>query len=83
LLIVLEASGSQIKTSASAPCYITPLRGYMLKILAVWEEVARTKSDAVIAPVLTPLVHTTDILSSIPLQPFGIFVKLSLPMRFC
>lgn len=54
----------------------------MLKILALYAEVARTKSEGVMTPVSTPLLQITDILSSIPLQPFGILVKLSFPMRF-
>ena len=54
----------------------------MLKILAVYEEVALTKSEGVMSPVLTPFVHITLILSSIPLHPLGILVKLSFPALF-
>ena len=45
-------------------------------------EVTLTKSIGVKTPFSTPLFQTTDILSSIPLQPLGILAKLSLPMLF-
>lgn len=36
-------------------------------------EVTLTKSDGLRIPLFTPLVHIIDILSSIPLIPFGLF----------
>jgi hypothetical protein len=53
-----------------------------LNILAALVEVTLTKSEGVKIPFSTPFVQTTDNLSSIPLQPFGIYVKHLCPNLF-
>lgn len=75
--------GSQTTMSASEPTAITPFRGYRLKILAAFVLVTATNRMGSIMPACTPFSQTTDILSSTPFTPLGIFVKSSLPRAFC
>lgn len=77
--IVRFLVGSQTTMSASEPMATTPLRGYKLKILAAFVLVTATNRGGSIRPAFTPFSHTTDILSSTPFTPFGIFEKSSLP----
>ena len=72
-----------MRTSASLPTYMIPFLGNILNIFAVLVDVTLTKSEGVIIPVSTPLDHITDSLSSIPLHPFGIYLKELTPILFC
>ena len=78
-VIVFERFGSQTTISASEPSRMAPLRGYMLRILALLVDVTATNSFMVSRPVFTPRVHRTGIRSSRPPVPFGILVKSPTP----
>ena len=54
-----------------------------MKIFAALVEVTATNSDGVSIPVSTPSDQSTDIRSSTPPVPLGIFRKSSLPIAFC
>jgi len=69
--------------SASDPGAITPFCGYMLKIFAAVVLVTETNLSGLMIPECTPLSQMTDILSSNPFTPFGIFVKSFSPIAFC
>lgn len=81
--IVCLCFGSQITMSASAPTLTAPFRGYRLNIFAAWVETASTNWFYESSPAFTPLVHTTDSLSSNPFTPFGILLNWSFPILFC